>query len=164
MWNRKKHGESRAKTTLKRGFAYAFCLAGSELGLVWPALAWLGLAFCRWFLHPFSFFGSSLCRCRKPMERERERGRRSAENGRQTRLEIFARSQWGRERGQGKHVKEQLLKRIYRFIYVFVCAMWVHRYSQLAREREGGRAKHTLVCGQSKAKQRKESKRVCVKG
>lgn len=42
MWNRKKHGESRAKTTLKRGFAYAFCLAGSELGLVWPGLAWLG--------------------------------------------------------------------------------------------------------------------------
>lgn len=24
----------------------------------WPGLswAWLGLAFCRWFLHPFSFF------------------------------------------------------------------------------------------------------------
>lgn len=157
MWNRKKHGESRAKTTLKRGFAYAFCLAGSELGLVWSASAWLGLAFCRWFLHPFSFFGSSLCRCRKPMERERERGRRSAENGRQTRLEIFARSQWGRERGPGKHVKEQLLKRIYRFIYVFVCAMWVHRYSQLARERKReGQTHFGKRPKQSEAEKRKQ--------
>lgn len=70
MWNRKKHGESKAKTTLKRGFAYAFCLAGSELGLVCPSLA-----FCRWFLHPFSFLGQVYADAESRWkEREKEGG------------------------------------------------------------------------------------------
>lgn len=92
MWNRKKHGESRAKTTLKRGFAYAFCLAGSELGLVWPGLAWLGflpLVFTSFFFFLGQVYADAESRWK---EREKE-GERSAENGRQTRLEIFARSQ-----------------------------------------------------------------------
>lgn len=73
MWNRKKHGESRAKTTLKRGFAYAFCLAGSELGLVWPGLAWLGflpLVFTFFFWVKFM----QMPKADGNRERKRERG------------------------------------------------------------------------------------------
>jgi len=107
-------------TTLKRGFAYSF--------------GWLfAFILFRFFLGSiqtiFLFFGSSLCRCQEP------------KNGRQTRLEIFARHSHRelKEEGdceRGEHVKEQLLKRIYRFI--FVCAMWV----DARRERN----EDTLVC------------------
>lgn len=125
-------------------------------GLVWPGLAWLGflpLVFTSFFFFLGQVYADAESRWK---EREKE-AERSAENGRQTRLEIFARSQWGRERGQGKHVKEQLLKRIYRFIYVFVCAMWVHRYSQLAMERKReGQTHFGMRPKQSEAEKRKQ--------
>lgn len=144
----------------------------SLMPFAWPALswawsgpAWLGLAFCRWFLHPFSFFLGQVYADAESRWKEREKeGERSAENGRQTRLEIFARSQWGRERGLGKHVKEQLLKRIYRFIYVFVCAMWVHRYSQLAREEERGGGPNTLWYAAKAKRSREKKAKECGRG
>lgn len=62
------------------------------------------------------FFGSSLCRCRKPCRM----GDKNALRNFRTPLQ-----KEGMGRGRFEHVKEQLLKRIYRFI--FVCAMRVVR-------------------------------------
>lgn len=121
--NRKKHEESRAKTTLKRGFAYAFCLAGTELGLLLPGPAWLGLAWLS-AVGFYILFWVKFMQMPKA-DRKRERGRGECGKWATNALRNFRTKSVRRERegGQGKHVKEQLLKRIYRFIYVFVCAM-----------------------------------------